>query len=119
MLPSDIRVIQLVVSAPSASADLSNTAEVHAAAPPDPDPDNNEDTETGSVRHACFPAACISNGSVLLAVNPEGYLGVADGTGSAAGPGGAGLHFSPTGNDSLTAGCLCEGWGVADATTIS
>ena len=44
----------------------------------DPDPDNNEDTETGSVRHACFPAACISNGSLLLAVNPEGYLGVAD-----------------------------------------
>ena len=111
MLPSDMRVIQLVVSAPSVSADLSNTAEVHADAPSDPDPDNNEDTETGSVRHACFPAACISNGSVLLAVNPEGYLGVADGTGSAAGPGGVGLHFGPTGNDSLTDGCLCEGWG--------
>ena len=47
MLPSDTRVIQLVVSAPSVSADLSNTADVHADAPPDPDPDNNEDTETG------------------------------------------------------------------------
>lgn len=65
----------------------------------------------------CYPAVCIDNGTVLLAVNPTGELNTADGTGSAAGPGDAGLEFLPTGNDSTSPGCLCEGWGVADPAT--
>ena len=113
MLPGDTRVIQIVASAPSVSADLSNTAEVHAVAPSDPDPDNNEDTETASARRCAFRPPDRQR-SVLLAVNPEGYIGAADGTDSAAGPGGAGLQSIPTGNDALAAGCLGEVRGVAD-----
>ncbi|GEB94603.1 hypothetical protein [Microbacterium lacticum] len=62
----------------------------------------------------CAPAVCIDNGTVLLAVNPTGELNTRDGTGSAAGPGDAGLEYLPTGNDSTSPGCLCEGWGVGD-----
>jgi len=65
----------------------------------------------------CYPAVCIDNGTILLAVNPTGELNTSDGTGSAAGPGDAGLEFMPTGNDSTSPGCLCEGWGVADPAT--
>jgi len=65
----------------------------------------------------CAPAVCIDNGTILLAVNPTGELNTVDGTGSAAGPGDAGLEFLPTGNDSTSPGCLCEGWGVADPAT--
>src|SRR5262249_1430226 len=65
----------------------------------------------------CVPAVCIDNGTVLLAVRPEGQLNDDDGTGSAAGPGDVGLEFLPTGNDSTSPGCLCEGWGAADATS--
>lgn len=61
----------------------------------------------------CYPAVCITNGTILLAVNPTGELNTSDGTGSAAGPGDAGLEYVPTGNDSTSPGCLCEGWGVA------
>ncbi|MFE1665996.1 hypothetical protein [Microbacterium sp. P02] len=62
----------------------------------------------------CYPAVCIDNGTILLAVNPTGALNTEDGTGSAAGPGDAGLEYLPTGNDATSPGCLCEGWGVAD-----
>ncbi|MDQ0574854.1 hypothetical protein [Agromyces albus] len=62
----------------------------------------------------CYPAVCITNGTVLLAVNPTGELNTSDATGSAAGPGDAGLTYVPTGNDGTSPGCLCEGWGVAD-----
>lgn len=62
----------------------------------------------------CFPAVCIDNGTILLAVNPTGELNTPDGAGSAAGPGDAGLEYLPTGNDSTSPGCLCEGWGVGD-----
>ncbi|KQM83991.1 hypothetical protein [Agromyces sp. Leaf222] len=62
----------------------------------------------------CYPAVCITNGTILLAVNPTGELNTTDATGSAAGPGDAGLAYLPTGNDSTSPGCLCEGWGVAD-----
>lgn len=65
----------------------------------------------------CYPAVCIDNGTVLLAVNPTGELNTTDGTGSAAGAGDAGLEYLPTGNDSTSPGCLCEGWGVADPAT--
>ena len=62
----------------------------------------------------CYPAVCITNGTILLAVNPTGELNTSDATGSAAGPGDAGLTFVPTGNDATSPGCLCEGWGVAN-----
>jgi hypothetical protein len=63
----------------------------------------------------CAPAVCIDNGTILLAVNPTGELNTPDATGSAAGPGDAGLTYLPTLNDATSPGCLCEGWGVADA----
>ena len=62
----------------------------------------------------CYPAVCITNGTILLAVNPTGELNTDDATGSVAGPGDAGLEYVPTGYDSTSPGCLCEGWGVAD-----
>lgn len=65
----------------------------------------------------CYPAVCIDNGTILLAVNPTGELNADDGTGSEAGPGDVGLHFIPTGNEATSPGCLCEGWGVADPAT--
>lgn len=65
----------------------------------------------------CYPAVCIDNGTILLAVNPTGELNTDDGTGSEAGPGDVGLHFIPTGNEATSPGCLCEGWGVADPAT--
>ncbi len=65
----------------------------------------------------CFPAVCINNGTILLAVNPTGELNTNDATGSPAGPGNAGLTYLPTLNDATSPGCLCEGWGVADPAT--
>ena len=69
------------------------------------------------VRPYCYPAVCIDNGTVLLAVNPYGELNSPDGTGSKAGPGSVGLDFLATNNDATAAGCLCEGWGVANPQT--
>jgi uncharacterized repeat protein (TIGR01451 family) len=105
----------VTVTAPNAATDLTNTATVSATAPADPNTANNTDSETTLVRPPCFPGVCIDNGTVLLAVNPEGHLNVTDANGSPAGPGDAGLHFIPTGNDATSPGCLCEGWGAADA----
>ncbi len=65
----------------------------------------------------CYPAVCIDNGTILLAVNPTGELNTSDGTGSKAGPGDVGLEYLPTGHDATSPGCLCEGWGVADPAT--
>jgi Bacterial Ig domain len=80
---------------------------------------DGEATVTGTVNVTveapCAPAVCIDNGTVLLAVRPEGDLNSSDGTASLAGPGDVGLEFVPTGNDATSPGCLCEGWGVADA----
>ena len=70
---------------------------------------------TVEVLHECFPARCVDNGTILLAINPEGHLNALDGTGSKAGEGSVGLDYLPTNNDSTAPGCLCEGWGAADA----
>ena len=49
----------------------------------------------------------ISNGTVKLGVNCKGELNVE----------GTGLQYVPTGNDSTSPGCACEGWGAGDATS--
>ena len=57
------------------------------------------------------PGAIVSNGTVSVGVWGEGNLNVP-------GPERAvGLRYEPTGNESTAPGCLCEGWGAADATT--
>lgn len=67
---------------------------------------------------ANFPAI-ISNGTVQLGVNPEGHLNAPGGTLSsgASGTTNVGLRFVPTNGEATAPGCLCEGWGVADAAT--
>ena len=47
----------------------------------------------------------------------QGQLNVDDGAGSKAGQRQVGLYYLPTQHDSTAPGCLCEGWGAADATT--
>ncbi|MCX7594124.1 MAG: hypothetical protein N2235_10250, partial [Fischerella sp.] len=61
-------------------------------------------------------AAIISNGTIQLGVNQEGHLNVPGGTpSSGSGTTSVGLRFLPTNADGTAPGCLCEGWGVADA----
>ena len=105
-------------------ADDTSVAEVLAESPEVPTVTVFADTDTAADApvvaaapvpgDACYPAVCIDNGTILLAVNPTGELNTSDATGSPAGPGDAGLAYLPTGNDSTSPGCLCEGWGVAD-----
>ena len=61
--------------------------------------------------------AIVSNGTVQLGVNCTGNLNV-DGGSPSSGEGTTvvGLRYVPTNADSTSPGCLCEGWGVADAT---
>ncbi|KQO39498.1 MULTISPECIES: LPXTG cell wall anchor domain-containing protein [unclassified Aeromicrobium] len=92
-------------SAPAAApapASVGRSAEgpVTALAAPDP-------------TDACFPGACISNGTVHLGVNDEGSLIVYDGEAGEL----VGLQQESTGNDGLRAGGPYEGWGVGDAGT--
>jgi hypothetical protein len=65
---------------------------------------------TISVEPPCFPARCIDNGTILLAVNPAGHLNSDDGIGSAAGAGSVGLDFLATNNDATAPGCLWYHW---------
>ena len=78
---------------------------------------SNEAVITILVVPTCQPGACIDNGTVLLAINPEGHLNVRNAAGSAAGDRDAGLQYLPTGAEGTSAGCDCEGWGVAEATS--
>jgi hypothetical protein len=60
----------------------------------------------------------INNGIVQLGINNEGHLNVPGGLpSSGTGTTFVGLRFLPTGADATAPGCLCEGWGVADATS--
>jgi hypothetical protein len=55
---------------------------------------------------------------VQMGINDEGHLNVAGGTPSSqseTSP--VGLRYVPTNGESTAPGCLCEGWGVADAST--
>jgi hypothetical protein len=58
----------------------------------------------------------IDNGTVQLGVHPEGNLNVPGGTPSMEyGTAYVGLRYIPTNGESTAPGCLCEGWGVANA----
>ncbi len=67
--------------------------------------------------------AIIDNGTIQLGINPEGHLNVEGGAVSRGGcsiaePCGTsavGLRFLPQLTESTAPGCLCEGWGAADA----
>lgn len=63
--------------------------------------------------------AIISNGLIQLGVNLEGHLNVGGGTLSTgrSGTTNVGLRYVPTNSEATAPGCLCEGWGVADAAT--
>jgi PKD repeat protein len=61
--------------------------------------------------------AIIDNGTVQLGVSQRGNLNVAGGTRSAGGTSATGLRYMATNNEATAPGCLCEGWGVADATS--
>lgn len=62
--------------------------------------------------------AIIDNGTVQLGVNAEGHLNVPGGSASSGtGTTRVGLRFLPTGAEATAPGCLCEGWGVADASS--
>ena len=58
-------------------------------------------------------AAIIDNGTIQLGVNDLGNLNVGGGAPSPiTGTTAVGLRYMPTGNESTSHGCLCEGWGV-------
>lgn len=63
--------------------------------------------------------AIISNGVVQLGIHPEGHLNVPGGTPSSGTSSTTfvGLRYVPTNGEATAPGCLCEGWGVADAST--
>lgn len=60
--------------------------------------------------------AIVDNGTVQLGVHDIGNLNVPGGPpSSGTGTSSVGLRYLPTGAESTAPGCLCEGWGVADA----
>ena len=60
--------------------------------------------------------AIIDNGTIQLGVDEFGQLNVPGGAPSAVdGETVVGLRYLPTGNESTSHGCLCEGWGVGVA----
>jgi archaellin len=61
-------------------------------------------------------AAIIDNGTVQLGVDNFGQLNI-PGPPSARGTSSVGLRLLSTNNEATAAGCLCEGWGVADSLT--
>jgi Bacterial Ig domain len=81
--------------------------------------ENGSLSNVGTVTIFVLPApAIIDNGLIQLGVNQEGNLNVFEGsTVSSAGTFPTGLRYMPTNYDSTAPGCLCEGWGVADAAT--
>ena len=64
-------------------------------------------TVTLDVNEPPCAGAIITNGTVKLGVNCKGELNVDR----------IGLQFVPTGNDSTSPGCACEGWGAGDTTS--
>jgi hypothetical protein len=73
-------------------------------------------TLTGMPGVSAHPAhAIIANGTIQLGVWDEGHLNVPGGVPSLGGTTEVGLRFLPTGAEATAPGCLCEGWGAADA----
>lgn len=74
-------------------------------------------TAVGLVLAAAQPAfasGIIDNGTIQLGVDDLGQLNVPGGVPSpVSGTTIVGLRYLPTGNESTSHGCLCEGWGVA------
>jgi uncharacterized repeat protein (TIGR01451 family) len=111
--------IQIVVTTPSTASTLTNSASV-TGNETDPDTTNNSATQETTV---AVSGAVISNGTVSLGVNDTGDLNydcraAGDPTCPAASPGGVdpvGLRFNALNTDGTAPGCLCEGWGMADA----
>ncbi|HUF52923.1 MAG TPA: hypothetical protein VMR52_04010, partial [Dehalococcoidia bacterium] len=63
-------------------------------------------------------SAIIDNGIVQLGVWDLGHLNVPGGVPSPeTGTSSVGLRYLPTGAEATAPGCLCEGWGAADATS--
>lgn len=58
----------------------------------------------------------VSNGTVQLGIHPEAHLNVPGGP-STQGTTTVGVRYVPTNNEATGAGCACEGWGVADASS--
>lgn len=70
----------------------------------------------GVLSSSANAAAIISNGTIQLGVDNLGQLNVPGGSPSpVSGTSYVGLRYLPTGNEATSHGCLCEGWGVADA----
>lgn len=62
-------------------------------------------------------SAIIDNGLIQMGINDQGHLNVWGGTPSSGeGTTAVGLRYMPTNAESTAPGCLCEGWGAADAT---
>lgn len=73
---------------------------------------------TSTAMAALVPAAgpvIIDNGVIQLGINPTAELNVGGGTPSSGGTSYVGLRYLPTNAESTAPGCLCEGWGAADA----
>jgi hypothetical protein len=60
--------------------------------------------------------AIITNGVVTLGIHNFAHLNV-PGPPSSGGTTFVGVRYNPTGAEATAPGCLCEGWGVADAGT--
>ncbi len=92
-----------------------------SATPASPTPPANTHQSTGgkgTMSPLAAGGAIIFNGTVQLGVNPTGNLDTPGGTPSSGeGTTDVGLRYMPTNAESTAPGCLCEGWGAADATT--
>ena len=76
----------------------------------------------GASRQAgAHPAsAIIDNGTVQLGIWDEGHLNVPGGTPSSGeGTTDVGVRYVPSNTEATAPGCLCEGWGAADATSAA
>jgi len=72
------------------------------------------------VASGAMAAAIIDNGTIQLGVDDFGQLNIPGGVASpVTGTTTVGLRYLPTGNESTSHGCLCEGWGVGIGATGS
>jgi hypothetical protein len=72
---------------------------------------------TGALTFTLSASAIIDNGTIQLGVNSLGHLNVPGTEPSSQGVTEVGLRYLPTNAEGTAPGCLCEGWGAADAVT--